>query len=173
MKKALYLMPVLLLVVLLLTGAGCDLFDKDSKTKTSTKSVSLDEDLGDEDMAMVEEDVFGEDLSDISRYPDSLRSYYAKDQYETDVTYETEDSEEKVREYYEDLLTEQGWTQTGIATDYVDYEKGDEDNPEMLTIYFTPYEEGYLEYELVYSPPLTEEELKEMEEEDEEEIIIE
>lgn len=176
MKKLLKMSSFLLLAVaLVVVFSGC-FADKDTNTNSTTKTdstVTIDD--SDEDLVeMTSEDVFGEDLADIDRYPDSIRSYYAKDEYETDITYETTDSEEKVREYYTDLLEDEGWTQVGVATDYIDFEKGDEDNPEILTVYFTPYEdEGFLEYELVYSPPLTDEELAELEEDDEDFIEIE
>jgi len=153
-------LTALLLVVLLL--GGCSLSkkgdDTNTKVKTNTEAVETDDDEDTIEMATV--DAFGEDLKDIPRYAGSIRTYYAEDEEETAVTYETTDAESKVREYYKTTLTEKGWRQTGVATDYSDFEKGDEANPEILTVYFTQYEdEGILEYELVYSPPLTPEEL--------------
>lgn len=165
MKNALKITGILaVFAAIVLLTSGCALKDltksNSNKNTNSAKTVTDEED--EETIEMATEDVFGEDMADVERYPDSIRTYYAKDEGEIDITYETQDTEQQVRDYYTKYLQDKGWKQTGIATDYIDFEKGDENNPEILTVYFTPYEEsGVLEYELVYSPPLTEEELSE------------
>jgi hypothetical protein len=167
MKKALKIASLLsVFMAVIVFASGCSLTDSGKKTNTNKNSASEEtsvEEEGDE-IVMATEDAFGEDMADIERYPGSIRTYYAKDSGEIDLTYETTDTEQQVRDHYTSYLEGKGWKQTGIATDYIDFEKGDENNPEILTVYFTPYEdEGILEYELVYSPPLTEEELSEEE----------
>ncbi len=64
---------------------------------------------------------------------------------------------------------------TEEATDYMEYMKGDDDNPGIFTLYLTTYkDQGMLQYELVYEPPYTEEQLAEFEaEEDLEDFEIE
>jgi hypothetical protein len=161
MKKSALFTMLLIAVLLVMLGGSCSLTEK------KDNSVSTENTDDEETIEMATTDVFGEDLTDIPRYPSSIRTYYAQDEEETAVTYETQDSETKVRDFYKTTLIEKGWKQVGIATDYIDFEKGDEENPEILTVYFTLYEEEQiLEYELVYSPPLTEEELAELESEE-------
>ncbi|MFH0819179.1 MAG: hypothetical protein V1898_04255 [Patescibacteria group bacterium] len=173
-KKALFLTLIMVFVFVL---SGCDFNssnannnENSNKTAVSSQDEDIidDTDIETEELtAMPTEDVYGEDMTSIDRYPESKRTYYVKDDYETDITYITSDSETKVRDYFLDLLKKDSWENTGVATDYLDFEKGDTDNPEMLTIYFTPYENSdLLEYEMVYSPPLTEEELADLNDED-------
>jgi hypothetical protein len=103
----------------------------------------------------------------VERYPASTRSYYAASQYETDVSYQTAATTDDVRQFYNDKLTAAGWTNSEEATDYMEYLKGDESNPEILTLYLTDYQaQGIVEYELVYEPALSEAELQELEAED-------
>ncbi len=138
---------------------------------TNTKEVDIDdeEDYYDE-VEVVTEDAYGKDLAFIERYEGSLRSYYSTNEYETDVSYQTEADQDDVRAFYNDKLIADGWTVSEDATDYMEFLKGDEDNPEIFTLYLTPYEkQGILEYELVYEPSLSEEQLQELESEDESE----
>lgn len=165
MKKSLkniaFLLGCLLAVLVL---SGCSLTNTDSQDANANKNapVAADTLLEDEDATeIVTADQYGQDMADVIRYPDSIRSYYAKDDGEIDIIYQTTASVQEVRDFYTNLMKEKGWGEpTGDATDYVDFEKGDKNNPEMLTVYFTPYEkQQILEYELVYTPSLTEEEL--------------
>ncbi len=165
MKKTLGLLTLVLLLggFLFLTGCG-------RNTASNTTNESSSE-------ALPTEDAIGEDMDDVERYEDSVRTYYYKDSEETDVIYVTADAPEDVRDFYKDLLVEEGWTLVSEATDYIDFEKGDSDNPEIFTVYYEwKKKKGYTEYELVYMPPLSEEELQEMEELDaaaEEESVVE
>lgn len=132
-----------------------------------------DEDYYDE-VEVVTEDAYGKDLEFIERYPDSLRSYYSSNEYETDVSYQTTADQDDVRAFYNDKLVASGWTVSEDATDYMEFVKGDEENPEIFTLYLTPYEkQGVLEYELVYEPALSDEQLQELESEDDEELELE
>lgn len=162
MKKISILATLIATFFVAVLISGCTLTKKadDTKTKTTEQTNNAVADINsDEDtIEMPTTDAFGEDLADIPRYTGSIRSYYSQDEEETDITYDTTDTEAQVREFYKTTLTAKGWRQTGIATDYIDFEKGDEANPEILTVYFTQYG-TVLEYELVYSPPLTPEEL--------------
>jgi hypothetical protein len=174
-----------LLTLSIFTGTGC--VNNAATTKqsnTTADSVSdavaeediiADEDVIDpstEELQFVEKDVFGEDLSFVERYPDSIRSYFSKSELETAITYETTADQEQVRKHFSDQLTTNGWENSEQATDYMEFMKGDENNPEYLTLYLTPYNNG-LEYELVYEPAYTEEQLQEIEQEEELEIIAE
>lgn len=157
-------------ILLVVFFSGCVLTEKESaETKNTNQTIVTEESFDDEEdvLEVAAKDAYGEDLADVARYSDSIRTYYAKDLGEVDITYQTSASEQEIRDYYTSLLEGKGWVQTGVATDYIDFEKGDENNPEILTVYLTPYEkQGLLEYELVYSPPLTEEEMAEMEAEE-------
>lgn len=160
MKKRTLLASLLATLLVVLLFSGCSLLEKNDDSSLKNEATIEVEDDEEDEIEIATTDVFGEDLKDIPRYTGSIRTYYAQDAEETAVTYETMDAESKVREFYKTTLTEKGWKQVGVATDYIDFEKGDEENPEILTVYFTQYEdEGILEYELVYSPPLTAEEL--------------
>lgn len=156
----------LLLVGVVAVYTGCDQLKFDATNSSSSSS-------DDEGKPLPEEDAIGEDMADITRYPDSVRTYYAKDYGEIDIIYLTKDSAQEVSDYYKDLVVNQGWTLVGEASDYLDFEKGDAENPEMLTIYFEwKKKKKQTEYEILYTPPLTEEELKEFEEDDEFEIEL-
>lgn len=172
--KRFFVLSSLLLVTIIVSGGGC--LQKKANDETAQKltpeaiesgvvvdqEIELDEEL----IEVVTEDVYGKDLDLVERYPDSVRSYYASNEYELDVTYQTTASQEDIRAYYDEQLTAAGWTNSEEATDYMEYVKGDEDNPEILTLYLTEYtEQGIVEYELVYEPALTEEELLELEDE--------
>lgn len=154
--------------------AGCTLTNTNT-TNTATSEASdpaLEDELFlDDEIEVIDEDVFGEDLTVVDRYPESVRSYYSSNEYETAVTFQTEADQDDVREFYLAALDGSEWQQEEIATDYMEFIRGDEDNPEILTIYFTPYEdEGVLEYELIYEPSLTDEQLDELEAEDESDL---
>lgn len=147
-------------------GASC--------TSTTTPPTTPTADTADEAILFEEDaievvasDVYGKDLELIERYPDSIRSYYSSNEYETDVTYQTTATTEAIRSYFNDTLVTAGWENSEEATDYMEYVKGDEDNPEIFTVYFTSYDDqGIVEYELVYEPALTDEQLQALEEED-------
>lgn len=161
-----------LTATLALVGVGCTSPASNDTTNQVTETVNADsltdELYIDEDAVdVVTEDAYGKDLTVVERYPDSIRSYYAASQYETDVSYQTESTQEEVREFYTDTLTNDGWTNSEEATDYMEYLRGDESNPEILTLYLTEYKaQGIVEYELVYEPALSEEELQALEAED-------
>jgi hypothetical protein len=147
------------LILLLAAGMSC------SGNTTNTNVANYNTGIVDEDAIAVEtSDVYGKDIDQIERYPGSIRSYYSKSDYETDVTYQTTAEIEDVRAFYNTKLTDAGWTNSEEATDYMEYVKGDDENPEIMTVYLTSYDsQGILEYELVYEPALSEEELADQE----------
>lgn len=153
---------------LILLGVGCT--NSTATTNTSATNSTTDDAellLAEDSIEVLTEDVYGKDLTVVERYPDSIRSYYAASQYETDVSYQTTASQEDIRQYYTDKLIAEGWTNSEEATDYMEYLKGDESNPEILTLYLTEYkQQSIVEYELVYEPALSEEELQALEAED-------
>lgn len=163
MKRFTSLLAVLTAALFL--GVGCT----DTNLTNSTPTTSNDDVtvVDDESIEVLTEDAYGKDLTMADRYPDSIRSYYAASQYETDVSYQTTATQEAVREFYTDTLTAAGWTNSEEATDYMEYIKGDEANPEILTLYLTDYAaQAIVEYELVYEPALSDEELQALESED-------
>lgn len=150
----------------------------DSNKNTSEKvsdndgdqDVNEDEDYYDQ-LDVVTEDAYGKDIDFIERYEGSLRSYYSTNEYETDVSFQTTADQDDVRAFYNDKLVAAGWEISEDATDYVEFTKGSEDNPEIFTLYLTPYEkQNILEYELVYEPSLSDDQLKELESEDDSEV---
>lgn len=185
MIKYIYIMLRYTLYGLLIAGtitlAGClntsvNKTETENNNKNTSVEVEDDEDLlEDEDyydeVEVVTEDAYGKDLDFIERYEGSLRSYYSTNEYETDVSYQTTADEDDVRAFYNDKLVAAGWEISEDATDYVEFIKGSEDNPEIFTLYLTPYKkQNILEYELVYEPSLSDEQLKELESEDDSEI---
>lgn len=180
MRTYLQYSALISLSVLLTIGAGCsnEKSNVNSTAPTSnTTEVSNEQDTveitDDEttdttqtDTTVVTTDVYGEDISTAPRYPNSIRSYYSQNELETAVTYQTTGSQEDIRKYYKDTLTKDTWTVSEEATDYVEFSRGDENNPEYLTVYLTSYK-NVLEYELVYEPPYTEEQLKQLESDEE------
>ncbi len=165
MKKYTLLFCTILLLGGMVLVTGCDW--NESTINTTTASVEGGEDLP-------TEDALGADMANVERYPDSVRTYYLKDNEETDITYVVKSTAVDVRDYYMDLLEDEDWTLIAEASDYIDFEKGDENNPEMLTVYFEfKKKKKWTEYELVYYPPLTEEELAEWEAMDDEDFSFE
>ena len=156
MSKSLKILSTTLLVgAVLFLAVGCNWGKKDTATNDESAT------------ALPTADAIGEDMADVSRYPDSVRTYYLKDSEEVDIIYVSSDTAEKVRDYYRDLLVQKGWKLTAEATDYLDFEKGDTNNPEMFSVYFEwKKKKAQTEYELIYTPPLTVEELKEFESEE-------
>lgn len=146
---------------------------KNAAVEVDDAEIDYEEDYYDE-VEVVTEDAYGKDLTFVERYPESLRSYYSSNEYETDVSYQTTADQDDVRAFYNDKLLAAEWTVSEDATDYMEFVKGDEENPEIFTLYLTPYEkQGILEYELVYEPSLTDEQLQELESEDGEELELE
>jgi len=92
MRKIITFIPILLLTALILIGAGCG--DGDATIKIPASDVS------------------GEDISDVSRYPGSVRVYYAPmpgiPNYMTAI-YVTSASIETVSDFYETQLPANGW----------------------------------------------------------------
>lgn len=151
-----------------LTTLGASCTSTTAPTTVTTDEVASEDFFFEEDsIEAVAADVYGKDLTVVERYPGSVRSYYSSNEYETDVTYQTTASTEEVRSYFNDTLVAAGWENSEEATDYMEYLKGDDDNPEIFTVYFTSYDaQGLVEYELVYEPALTEEQLQALEDED-------
>gem|GEM_PF-2743503 len=167
--------------------SGCSLTDKvtDQVKKTSNNSnnsstvssvdnvadVFTDENINftedvdttESDAEIVTSDVYGKDLDMAKRYTNSIRTYFSENELEKDVTYQTTATQEAVRSFYKTELA-QDWKVSEEATDYIEFSKGSDDNPEYLTVYLTPYK-NILEYELVYEPAYTEEQLKELDNE--------
>ena len=169
MKRSLSLLAGLSTLALL--GVSCS--SQPTTTSTSADDLAVSDEASldlyaDEDsIDVVTEDAYGKDLTMVERYPESMRSYYAASEYETDVSYQTTANQEDVRKFYTDTLTAAGWTNSEEATDYMEYLKGDESNPEILTLYLTDYKtQGIVEYELVYEPALSAEELTALEAEE-------
>ncbi|MFA6474592.1 MAG: hypothetical protein WCV88_00135 [Patescibacteria group bacterium] len=153
MKKYTSILP-LGLTVLLGLGVGCTT----PSTTTNTSATSTDETalIADDTITVETSDVYGKDIDGVTRYPDSIRSYYSKNDSEADVTYQTTAGVEEVRQYFNDQLTKAGWTNSEEATDYMEYIKGDSQNPEIMTVYFTEYKtQGVVEYELVDEAAMT------------------
>ncbi len=169
MKRFIQIGVIALVPSLLLIGAGCknqatiNANESTDELAETTDVISAD----DYEIEIVVADVYGQDLDLVERYPDSIRSYYSSNQYETDATYQTTEDQETIRGFYNDKLTTAGWTNSEEATDYMEYTRGDEDNPEILTLYLTEYKkQGIVEYELVYEPALSDAELEDIEDEE-------
>ncbi len=163
------LLALLLASSLLATGCVNSITESTTDTSNSNADAAVYEDDYYDEIELVDEDVYGKDLTVVERYPDSVRSYYSSNEYETDVTYQTSDDQEAVREFYLDALESDGWEISEDATDYMELLRGEEDNPEIFTLYLTEYQDqGVLEYELVYEPSLTDEQLEELEAEEDE-----
>ena len=162
------------LLALLATGViitGCTAPEDSAENDTnSTNSAAvedntdaLDEVLSDEllfeddyydETEVVAEDVYGQDIDFIERYPESIRSYYESYDGDLSVTYQTEDDQEAVRTYFNDLLAADGWGLDGDATDYMDYSRDTTAGEEYVSVYFYPYpDQGITEYELYYEQP--------------------
>lgn len=154
--------------VLATVATGCSLSGA-ANTTSNTNAVTANtsmmyDDTEDEDDALdvVTEDVYGKDLELVTRYPDSIRSYYVSDDWSQSVSYQTKASADDIRAYYVTALIEQGWEQSEDATDYIEFTKGDSNNPEIATVWFTEYpKQKLLEYEIDYERALTQAELDE------------
>ncbi len=93
MNKLKFVIPFLILVALFLMGAGCGGGGDGLSTGTPTTDVS------------------GEDISDVPRYPGSVRVYYGPIP-DTDIVvveYLTSASIETVSDFYESELPTNGW----------------------------------------------------------------
>lgn len=144
---------VVILVVLLIAGGLAYYFlsYSKSKTETTTPSPTTEQPTSTtgEGKALPSEDVIGEDLKNVSRYPDSVRTkYYEADTY-TKVTYKTKDSVKEVKEYYQEKLTSVGWKLTSSEEGQLVFDKASA----KLYINFY-YSKTYktTEYELKYYP---------------------
>lgn len=160
MRKQIYIILSSICVSgLILFGAGCGKENNSAVVNTNTETVAGKD--------LPAADALGEDMADIARYPESVRTYYSKSDEETDIIYVTKDEAVEVRDYYKKLLVDLGWTLSGEASDYLDFEKGDSTNPEMFTVYFEWKKKNlWTEYELYYTPPLTAAELEDMQSEE-------
>src|SRR3990167_1362160 len=96
---------VISLGIILTTGAGCSLIqpkpaaptNNNSNTNVSVNTNASDpvvdstldsaDDTSKTNTDVVTSDVFGEDMKIVERYPNSIRSYYSKNELETDITY--------------------------------------------------------------------------------------
>lgn len=173
MIKHIFLPLGLTLSTVLLLGAGCNNKQPSATTTSNTSAEVTDDTVNIDDIyaesdeiEVVTADVYGKDLEQVVRYPDSLRSYYSSNEYEADVTYQTTDDVEAIRAFYEEKLIADGWTNSEQATDYMEYTRGDELNPDIITLYLTTYTtQGLVEYELVYEPALTDEQMQAISEE--------
>lgn len=160
--------------------AGCSVVNNttdqaNENTSVSDEVIADDSLLYEDEITIVEKDVYGKDLDLVERYPSSLRSYYEAYDDEISVTYQTTDDQEEVRTYFNEQLTAAGWTVDGDATDYTEYYRESDAGEEYLSVYYYPYESADItEYELYYEPPYTDEDLEEDEVTvDDEEIDIE
>lgn len=157
-----------LLTLSLLSGAmlftaGCLTTNNDTAKSDTTSDQAVDEaalldDFMDEEVEIVTTDEYGKDLEQVERYPESIRSYYEAYDDEIIVTYQTTDTQEQVREYYNELLPQSGWELDGESTDYMEYIRTtDAGEDEYITLYLYEYTNPAItEYELDYEPPYTE-----------------
>lgn len=163
-RTALFLLAAPLFV------AGCTVVNNTTEqpnenTPNSDEVIVDDSFLYEDEITVVEKDVYGKDLDLVERYPNSLRSYYEAYDDEISVTYQTTDDQEEVRSYFNEQLTAAGWTVDGDATDYTEYYRENDAGEEYLSVYYYPYEStNVTEYELYYEPPYTDEELEDSEE---------
>ncbi|MBI2415120.1 MAG: hypothetical protein HYV33_00465 [Candidatus Kerfeldbacteria bacterium] len=164
MKKRLGILASAVALLVVVMGTGCNT----TTTGPTTTTTPVTTDVSDEDaLAVVTTDVYGKDFDWIERYENSVRSYYFSDEYSTSVTYQTAATEDDLRTYYTNVLETAGWTKSEDATDYVEFTKGNDDNPEIFTVWLTAYpDQKLVEYELSYERALTEAELAEFEEEE-------
>jgi len=123
-----------------------------SETETTTPSESATEESeSTEGEALPSKDVAGEDIEGIPRYPDSVRVEYSKDPDSgfINITCQTKDSIDEVKEYYLDEMVSRGWEMTSSEEDQLKFEKA----PARLTIWFYYYEDDKItDYELRYFP---------------------
>lgn len=165
---------VLLSLLIITMATGCTLgskqkssTDSSTNTKDTAKNTSIEteddflnlEDDTQDTVEVVTEDVYGKDYDFIERYPDSIRSYYESYDGESTVTYQTNDDQEKVREFYnENLNGKDGWELSAESSDYMEYMRSTEKGDEYMSLYLYVYkDQGITEFELVYEPPYTEE----------------
>ncbi|MDP3970762.1 MAG: hypothetical protein Q8P90_03605 [bacterium] len=142
--------------------AGCVTTDDTKVTNEAPKNTATEDEVFIDDyedvIEIVDEDVYGKDITFVNRYPKSIRSYYESYEDETAVSYQTTDDTEEVRSYFNDQLTTDGWELSGESTDFMEYTKETaEGETEYVTIYLDTYkDQGIMEYEIVYEPPYTE-----------------
>lgn len=103
------------------------------------------------------EDVPGEDLADVPRFPDSVRTYYSGDDWSFRfIDYLTEASLEDIVSFYESQLPDHGWT-INYSEPYWDdeWEIDAEKNGAWLRIEVTPSwnYRGYNEIWIMYAAP--------------------
>ncbi len=101
MTKLKFIVPILLLGVLILVGAGCG--GGESAVPDGRGGITT---------WVPKSDVVGEDISDVPRYPGSVRVYYAPMPEIPDaiiVVYVTSASIDTVADFYETQLPANGW----------------------------------------------------------------
>ena len=112
---------------------------------------------GDNDIQPPTEDVPGEDLADVPRFPDSVRTYYSGSDWAFRIIdYLTEASLDEIVDFYETQLPDHGWTLNYSEPYWNDeWEIDAEKDGAWLRIEITPSwtYRGYHEIWIQYAPP--------------------
>ncbi len=148
------------LLMLSLSGCCCPTeYFSDQFGKKIEKEIKKGVEEGTQDTGEdgVTKDVEGEDLDEVPRYPDSVRTFYAK----TDaagtlaysIKYETSDEASKVTTWYKDEMGKKGWelsssTSTGAGGETMVFSKNEFKENTTVTI---SSETGKTTIDIVYA----------------------
>lgn len=78
------------------------------------------------DVTLPKEDVFGEDLAGIARFPGSTRTSYQKNDLSSVVEYQALDKPEKVLLYFKSLLAKDNWVLKETSPVQIQFVKADQ-----------------------------------------------
>ncbi len=152
------LIIIIIVVFLLILGAGGGYYvyyraKKAVQKATESLPTTTTPDTTEEERTLPSSDVAGSDITDVSRYPDSVRTEYYKGAQGTfiDIVYKAEANADDILNYYKKQLPEKGWELTASEENDLTFTK----NTSQLAVSITSEGKTIAEYELSYYPGLT------------------
>ena len=150
------LIIVIILVILILLGGGTGYYlyyraKKAIKSVTNSIPATTFSNTSSGDTSqMPAKDVTGADLTDISRYPLSIRTAYNKnsDGTYTDINYKVKATSDQILTYYKTQLPANGWTLSNSQEDSLSYQKGNDE----ITVNILDTTDSITEYTLEFLP---------------------
>ncbi len=146
---------ILILLVFILIGVAAYFYIQSTgKQKVSSEPVQpqTEETVESEGKPLPEKDAVGtQDLEIIDRYPGSVRTMYENPsgvEYES-VTYVTKDPTEEVKEYYFEILENEGWDLVSSSETDLRFEKN---SSEFGVHFYYDQFDKILKYTLDYTP---------------------
>lgn len=133
--------------------ANVEIIDESAADEKGNVMVETEAPEEEEALTMPEKDAEGNDVADIGRVPNSIRTEWDKaDEFE-EATYRVKDTAQKVNDYYIENVPKNGWKHESSEDDILGFKK----NKALVNITILDERNGITEYQVTLWPKYGEE----------------